>query len=73
MSASDESAPEGKTPFVVHCGDCRHTWTAAWAPMEVGKFGRLLKGLRCPACAGDPKRIFCGPAPAKTSGDANAD
>lgn len=69
--ASPTAAPEDRQPLTVHCGDCKHTWTAAYLPMEMGKVARLLKSLRCPSCAGDAKRIFCGPAP--ESGGADAD
>lgn len=44
----------------VHCGECQHRWVAAYLPMEMSKMGRLLKGLRCPKCVGDPKKIFLG-------------
>lgn len=32
---------------------CRHEWTAAYLPMEVGSLAKLLEGARCPMCGGD--------------------
>lgn len=56
----------------VRCGDCGHRWVAAYIPMEMGKFVRLLSKVCCPKCAAPLKRILCGwpdgaghPAPAE--------
>lgn len=40
------------------CGACNHTWHLCTLPMEMGKFGKLVKHAHCPACGQDSKRIF---------------
>jgi hypothetical protein len=61
-----------RTPVEVNCGDCRHAWVAAHAPMEMGKFARLLSRAAkagCPMCSGT--KIFMGPGkPGPTTGGA---
>lgn len=42
----------------VECGACGHAWVAAYIPMEMGKLGRLLKGLHCPSCGESSKGLF---------------
>lgn len=49
-----------RTPLVVHCGDCKHAWTACWLPMDAMKVARLANGLCCPSCGSTSKRIFMG-------------
>ena len=49
---------EKREPFNVICGGCEHIWTAAYTPMEMGVFAKLLKGVRCPNCGGASKNIF---------------
>ena len=36
---------------------CNHIWTAAYLPMEMTLFGKLLQNLRCPMCAATNKDI----------------
>lgn len=63
QKASAPPAPGAdRTPFIVHCGACRHEWAAAYFPMEAGRLTRLLRGVRCPNCGGSSRAIFCGPA-----------
>lgn len=52
-----------KTPFIVHCGDCSHEWTAFYSPMPLDKAAQLALSQHCPMCAADGMKIFCGPAP----------
>lgn len=52
-----------KTPLVVHCGDCNHEWPALWSPMPLSDAAEIALSLRCPMCATDGMRIFCGQAP----------
>ena len=53
----------GKTPIIVHCGECNHEWTAFYSPMPLTDAAAIAGSLRCPMCAADSMRIFCGPAP----------
>lgn len=48
---------EGGQPFWVTCGGCKHTWAAAYLPMEAHLFAKVAKQC-CPMCAGEPKNIF---------------
>jgi hypothetical protein len=41
---------ERRTPVYLHCRPCDHQWIAAWLPMEMGKFARLMKKATCPMC-----------------------
>ena len=50
MSADD------RQPVYLQCRACDHTWIAAWLPMSVEKFARLLKRATCPQC-GETKQI----------------
>ena len=52
-----------KTPFIVHCGECKHEWTAFYAPCNFVKAAEILLHGRCPMCPAGPYKIFCGPAP----------
>jgi len=49
---------EPRKPFWVKCPPCGHVWAAAYAPMEMGAFGRLLAATRCPNCGSGPKGIL---------------
>ena len=51
-----------KIPFIVHCGDCNYEWPAFWSPMPFSDAAEIVESLRCPMCAADGMRIFCGPA-----------
>lgn len=42
------------------CDDCDHVWTVAHLPMEVGDFGKLAAGARCPKCASIRAMVKCG-------------
>lgn len=58
---TDELTPSlapSRQPFNVKCGSCKHVWTAAWLPMEMGLCARLLGKAHCPACGNGPKGIF---------------
>ena len=52
-----------KTPFIVHCGECKHEWPAFYSPLPLEAAAAIGLSLRCPMCAADGMRIFCGPAP----------
>lgn len=41
---------EERTPVYLRCARDDHQWIAAWLPMELGKFARLLKKATCPMC-----------------------
>ena len=45
-------------PFDVRCGACEHKWSAAYIPMELGNFAKLIKGLSCPMCGQDSSKLF---------------
>jgi len=47
-----------RKPLDVMCRSCKHIWTAAYTPMEMGKMAKLLKSIRCPSCAESSKNIF---------------
>lgn len=47
-----------REPFNVRCAGCEHVWTAAYTPLPIETFGKLLKGLCCPMCGGDSTKIF---------------
>ena len=49
-----------KTPFIVHCGECKHEWTAFYSPMPLSDAAAIIGSLRCPMCAADTWNIFCG-------------
>lgn len=67
MTAPTELAPEGKQPFIVHCGKCSHEWAAAFLPMNATLFAKVTKVQHCPACGAKPIEILCGPAPSLDS------
>lgn len=50
-------AEEPRKPFWVKCLSCGHVWAAAYAPMEMGAFGKLLASTRCPNCGSGLKGI----------------
>lgn len=43
---------------MVHCGECGHSWIAAYLPLEVSKFALILSRAICPKCAAT--KIFMG-------------
>lgn len=49
---------EPKEPFWVKCSKCRHIWIAAYAPMEMAAFARVVGKVCCPMCAAGPKLIL---------------
>ena len=51
-----------KTPFIVHCGKCKHEWPAFYTPMNFDKAVDIMESAHCPMCAADPIEIYCGPA-----------
>ncbi|MDP2322511.1 MAG: hypothetical protein Q8N51_00585 [Gammaproteobacteria bacterium] len=55
---SEPAMPDARTPLRVRCHLCSHSWIAAYVPMELVLFVKLVKGLRCPMCAADSKSIF---------------
>lgn len=46
-----------KRGFWVKCSACKHTWIAAYLPMELNKFAKVAKAS-CPMCAAPPKKVF---------------
>ena len=52
-----------KTPFIVHCGECKHEWIAFYSPMILDEVAEIASSLHCPMCAEDAMGIFTGPAP----------
>ena len=52
-----------KTPFIVHCGECKHEWPAFYAPCNFVKAAEIMLHGRCPMCLAGPYKIFCCPAP----------
>jgi hypothetical protein len=52
-----------KTPFIVHCGECKHEWPAFYVPCNFVKAAEIMLHGRCPMCPAGPYKIFCGPAP----------
>lgn len=59
---SMESAIKDRKPFMIHCGDCKNEWAAAYYPMEAMEFCRIASqmGKNCPRCGS--KKIYCGAA-----------
>lgn len=53
---------EERSPFIVHCGDCKHEWAAAYFPMEAMAFAKVAmqNGKLCPRCGS--KKVYCGHA-----------
>jgi hypothetical protein len=37
-----------RTPFIVHCAECRHEWAAAYLPMPLKRFGEVAAAAVCP-------------------------
>jgi Zn finger protein HypA/HybF involved in hydrogenase expression len=52
-----------RKPFWAKCQECGHIWPCAYTPMMMTAMAKLLKGLCCPSCGADSKRI----TPAKQS------
>jgi hypothetical protein len=52
-----------KTPFIVHCGACKHEWTGFHVPMSFDNVAKVMRNAYCPMCAAGPNKIFCGTAP----------
>ena len=52
-----------KTPFIVHCGECKHEWAAFYVPCNFTRVAELLKNAKCSICRAGAYNIFCGPAP----------
>lgn len=50
-----------KTPFIVHCGECKHEWTAVYLPMPISDAAAIASSLHCPMCASGPDSIWCKP------------
>jgi hypothetical protein len=44
-------------PFWAHCKVCGWAWVAAYVPMAIGLFARVVKGQVCPKCGG---QALCG-------------
>lgn len=49
---------EAKRPQWVRCGDCNHKWIGFYAPIEISKMTRIIRGMCCPSCAADSKQIY---------------
>lgn len=52
-----------KTPFIVHCGECKHEWPAFYSPLPLEAVAAIGLLLRCPECDKPSSQIYCGPAP----------
>jgi len=52
-----------KTPFIVHCGECKHEWTGFYVPMPFDAVDKIIRNAHCPKCAAGPNQIYCDPAP----------
>ena len=63
MTDATAAKAEERKPFNVSCGDCSHTWAAAYLPMEATKFARVTSKLHCPNCGAGSKRIFVAKSP----------
>ena len=61
---TEAGAVEPREPVMVHCGSCSHEWAAVYAPIDMAKFGEILKRAICPSC-GERKKIFMGIIPRK--------
>jgi hypothetical protein len=48
---------EERKPFWAKCDECAHCWPAAYLPIELGKIGKMLKGLHCPMCGAPSKNL----------------
>jgi hypothetical protein len=48
---------EERHPAHVRCAPCGHVWIAAYTPMELGAFARVLKSVTCPNCAAGSTHI----------------
>lgn len=58
-------------PFWLACQTCRHCWIAAYYPLELALFARIVKGYAsCPKCGGrglvarQDRGVLQEPAPA---------
>lgn len=51
------TTPDERQPVFLECRPCGHTWIAAWLPMPVSDFARLMKRAACPKCA-QRKQIY---------------
>lgn len=40
-------------PFWARCRACDHRWIAAYVPMNITTFAKLVKTARCPKCGAD--------------------
>lgn len=41
---------EERKPFFVQCSKCKHCWPAAYYPMEVSAWARIVMKAICPMC-----------------------
>lgn len=51
-----------RTPVYLRCRRDQHQWIAAWLPMNLGAFARLLEKATCPLC-GKTDQVYMGYAP----------
>lgn len=49
---------EPRQPVSVRCEVCEHKWVAAYLPLEISKYVRIMRGMRCPMCAANAKHIY---------------
>ena len=47
-----------RRPQWVRCGECGHEWIGFYAPIEVNRMSKIVKGIHCPSCAADSKQIY---------------
>ena len=44
--------------MTVSCEPCGHRWVAAYLPMPVDTWVKILRAARCPMCGNGPEKIF---------------
>jgi len=57
--------PKERTPTVVQCKQCAHSWAGFYLPLPINDAVRVMKNLTCPKCTAGAKDIviFDGSAP----------
>ena len=58
---------ETKQPINVRCQECSHEWVAAYLPMDMAKFAKLMKSAHCPMC-GSKKAVLAKNEPLSVHG-----
>lgn len=47
-----------RTTQWVQCGQCSHEWVGFYVPIDVKDLGKIIEGMRCPACTADSTKIY---------------